>query len=584
MSLGVILLVTIGLAGCGGTQPRPKSGNEPTTTNATSNSNAVDDSKPAPETPRPATANDWFEDVTQQCGVRFSYHNGREGGQFTVVESMGGGVAMLDYDQDGDLDLFITGGGTILGPPPRFAGVPSVLYRNDGDWRFVDVTAAAGLGGVTDYTIGCTVGDYNRDRYPDLLITCFGRSRLFRNTCKGGFVDATAESGLTVDGCHTSAAWGDVDRDGWPDLYVCGYVKYDATREKFCGDRVKQIREVCGPWTHIPAMHYLLRNKGDGTFEDISQQAGITKEGKGLGVVALDLNEDGWLDFYVANDVMPNFLYLGRPDRRFDEVGLVSGTAYDQNGNPQGSMGVGTGDFDGDGDADLFITNYEMEDNALYRNDGGGMFRYVTAEFGLATACRPYVGFGTGFADFDSDGWLDLAVFNGHVLYRTGQSPYAQPSFLFRNLQGQKFEDVSAIGGPYFGANHVCRGSAIGDLDNNGTLDVVIVSQNEHVSVLKNRLKNDHWIRVELHGATSEPNAAGAVVSTTFQGRSLVRHVRGGGSYLSHGDPRILFPVENDGPQTVKVRWLDGTKEVFHEVKVRETTKLVEGSGQRDET
>ena len=579
--LGACLLLC--LIGCGRTESssNPSRG-ESTSPDSPANSHAllIDASKTSPQTPRSPTSDDWFEDVTQQSGVHFSYRNGREGGQFTVVESMGGGAAMLDYDQDGDLDLFITGGGTIQGPPPRFAGVPSVLYRNDGDWKFVDVTTEAGLSGAVDYSIGCTVGDYNRDGYPDLLVSCFGRTRLFRNTGKGGFVDATEESGLRVDGCNTSAAWADIDRDGWPDLYVCGYVKYDSSREKFCGDRVKQIREVCGPWNHVPAQHHLLRNRGDGRFEDISQRAGITKEGKGLGVVALDLNEDGWVDFYVANDVMPNFLYLGKPNLQFDETGLVSGTAYDQDGKPQGSMGVDAGDFDGDGDADLFVTNYEMEDNALYRNEGGGVFRYASADVGLAQVCRPHVGFGTGFADFDSDGWLDLAVFNGHVLYRTGQTPYAQQSFVFRNLQGRRFEDVSTVGGPYFGANHVCRGAAIGDLDNNGTLDVVIVHQDQPVTVLKNRREVKNWICVELKGTTSEPSAVGAVVSTSHAGRTLVRHVRGGGSYLSHGDQRIVFPVDNDESPSVTVRWLGGTTEMFHNAKLRETTKLVEGTGE----
>ena len=300
---------------------------------STGNSNSTSDERRVP------TADDWFEDVTLQSGVNFTYRNGREGEQFTVVETMGGGVALLDYDQDGDLDVFITGGGTIQGSPPQFGGLPPVLYRNDGNWQFVDVTNSAGLGGVTGYSMGCSVADYNRDGYPDLLVTCFGRSRLYRNTGRGGFVDVTDESGLKVDGCSTSAAWADIDRDGWPDLYVARYVKYDSAREKFCGDQVQRIRDACGPWNHVPDHHYLLRNRGDGKFEDITQQAGITKEGKGLGVVALDINDDGWVDFYVANDLMPNYLYLGGPDCQFQEAGLLAGVAYDPEGTPQGTHG-----------------------------------------------------------------------------------------------------------------------------------------------------------------------------------------------------------------------------------------------------
>jgi hypothetical protein len=534
---------------------------------------------PAP-LPRAARPDDWFEDVTEQTGIRFAYRTGREGEQYTVLEPLGGGVAGFDYDRDGDVDLFFLGGGRISGPPPKVEGLPPKLYRNDGDWQFTDVTEAAGLNSAGDYSLGCAVGDFDRDGCPDLFVTCFGRSRLFHNDGKGRFTDVTDDAGLAIDGFSSAAVWADVDRDGWPDLYVVGYLRVALHESKPCGDLLRKIKDICGPKIYDGAPDRLFRNRGDNTFEEITKTAGLSEEGKGLGVVAADLNEDGWIDFYVANDTTANHLYLGGPGLRFRETGLAAGVAVDENGTPQGSMGIGLGDYDGDGHCDIWVTNFEREHNTLYRSRGGGEFTDSTLAAGLANVGRPEVGFGTGFVDFDSDGWLDLYVTNGHVQYYTGQSPYLQPAFLLQNLQGKTFANRSAVGGPYFSVPHAGRGAASADLDNDGAIDLVIVHQNDPVVLLRNRRAPPSWVRIELRGAQSDPAAIGAVVALDYQGRQLNRVVVGGEGYLSHADQRIVFPADDDQPRDVTVRWLSGKEEVFRGVPVRQTTQLVEGAGE----
>ncbi len=570
------IILAIAALGCdtgpATTQESPARG----TTSA--NISAPDDAAAATEVPRDPQPADWFEDVTDRSGIHFTYQNGREGGLYTVVETVGGGVAMIDFDQDGDLDLFFPGGGAIAGPPPRFEGRPAALYRNDGQWQFVDVTAQAGLDGAGDYSLGVAVGDYDRDGFPDLLVTCYGASRLYHNNRDGGFEDATATSGLGLNGFYTAAVWADVDRDGWPDLYVVGYVRCEGREDKECIESLSGIRDTCGPW-HYPALpDRLFRNRRDGTFEDITSAAGLSDTGKGLGVVAADFDRNGWLDFYVANDTVANHLYLGRADAKFDETGLVAGVSMGYAGNPEGSMGVDVGDFDGDGRGDLFVTNFEVEDNALYRAVSDTSFVDHTLQAKLGDVCRRYVGFGTGFVDFDLDGWLDLFVINGSVHYVTGRTPYVQPAFVFRNLGG-RFENVSARAGPYFSLGHVGRGAAVGDLDNDGALDLAIVHQNSPVTLLRNRLTERNWLRVTLRATDTAPDAVGATATIEYQGRSLVRHVRGGAGYLSHFDQRILFPVEDDQPRQVTVHWLSGRTEVFTDLPARETTELVEGAG-----
>lgn len=525
----------------------------------------------------PPLAGDWFEDVTAASGVSFQYHNGQESGHFYILESLGGGAGILDYDRDGNLDILLTGGGTIAGAPPRIAGLPSALFRNSGQLRFLDVTQHAGLATAGDYSHGCFTTDFDCDGCADLLVTAYGRCRLFRNQGDGTFADVSASAAVHEPGWWTAAAWGDVDGDGLPDLLVTGYLKWTPETDQSCWNSTGQ-REVCSPTRFLSADDRCYRNRGDGTFEDITSRAGLVAGGNGLGVVAAEINGDGIVDFYVANDETDNFLYIGGASGTLEEVGYKAGVAVNQYGNQEGSMGVDAGDYDGDGQADLWVTNFELEDNALYRNLGNMLFSQTTNLAGLAGCSRLQVGFGTALEDFNGDGWLDLVVVNGHVFYAGGQLPYRQKSQLFRNSADGRFEDVSLSGGDYFRVDHSGRGAAVVDLNNDGGQDLVIVHQNEPVSILKNRFPAPRFISLELIGTQSDRDAVGAVVSVKTEGHKRVRLQRSGAGYLSQFDRRILLPISTESAE-VEVRWPGGTTEIFRDVPAGRTYALIQGRG-----
>lgn len=527
-----------------------------------------------------STDDDWFEDVTPQSGVDFVYRNGRDGQQYFILESLGGGVALLDYDRDGDSDLFFTGGGTIGESDGSIRGLPSALYRNEGDWRFVDVTAQTGVGNAKQYTHGCTVGDYDCDGWPDLFVCGYNGWYLLHNTGGGQFRDVTAESGLVGHkaGWNTAALFADIDGDALPDLYVVRYLEWTPETDVVCRNRHGH-RQICSPGQFQGASDRLFRNLGDGKFEDISSRAGLSPGGNGLGAVAADANRDGWIDLYVANDETNNFLYLGGPELQLRESGLVAGVATNEYGMHDGSMGVDAADYDGDGDLDLWVTNFEAEDNALYENIGPASFKQSTVITGLAGQSRRLVGFGTGFADFDLDGWLDLFVVNGHVFYQGGHSPYAQPAQLFHNREGKRFANVAAQGGDYFRTTHAARGAAVGDLDNDGALDLVVVHQNRPVTLLRNRKTIESYICVEVVGTTGNRDAVGARVSTVYQERELVRWIVSGAGYFSHSDRRIVLPTSDD-KAGVTIVWPAGQRERFSGLSAGRVHTLVEGRGE----
>lgn len=572
------LMLTVLLAGC---NREPVVGKPPArevipaSSIASTSAPATAAGAPARRAPRPT---DWFEDMTSQTGVDFTYHTGRETQKYAMVESFGGGVAVFDFDNDGDADLLFTGGGQIS-PSLEITGRAPGLFRNDGDWKFVNVTAAAGLSLPTDYSHGITVGDFNADGFSDLYFTCYGHSHLYHNDGAGWFREITTEAQLPLNGWRTAATWADVDRDGLPDLYVAGYVEWQPDPTQFCGDLQKKIRDVCMPRELPPTADRLFHNNGDGTFQDITPQAGLRRDGKGLGVIAADVDRNGWIDFYLANDVENNFLYLGGPGGKLEEVGAGRGVSGNEYGIPEGSMGVDFADVNGDGFGDLLVTNYEQEDNSLYRNDGSGNFTHATVALGLGGSSRPWVGFGTGFVDFDSDGWLDLFVMNGHVTYHVRTSAFEQPALLYRNISGQRLQEISDQGGPWFSVPHVARGAATGDLNNDGSPDLVVVEQDAPVTILRNRNAAKHWVSVRLRGVKSDPDAIGAEVSLTFGGRKLTRFIRGGGSYLSTFDARQLFPLTGADNVQVRVRWLGGAEEVFSDLSPGTTHTLVEGRG-----
>jgi hypothetical protein len=543
----------------------------------------------------------FFRDVTAASGVSAIYCNGEEAGYYAILEALGGGVALIDYDGDGLLDLFIVGGGFFEGKEIR--GHPGKLYKNMGGFKFQDVTAAVGLdklaGGVPwFYTHGAAVADYDRDGWPDLLVTGYGRVALFHNEPdgKGGrrFVEVTKEAGLTDDQWSTSAAWADLDGDGWPDLYLCHYVDWSLTGNHprcigFDGKR----RDICPPGHFTALPHRLYRNNGNGTFTDVSKAAGLRVEhpqkdyGKGLGVLAVDVSGDGKPDLYIANDQSDKLLYLNksRPGTiLLEEIGLTSGTARDHLGAPNGSMGLAAADYDGCGRVSLWVTNYEGELHGLYHNDthaGRVAFRFSTPASGIAAIGQSYVGWGTGFLDLDHDGREHLVFVNGHPNHfpRAG-ARRAQRPVLLRNLGGGRFQAITAQGGPYFHEDHNGRGLAVGDLDNDGRTDLVVGHLNGPVVLLRNEVQtSNHWLGVELRGRDHR-DVVGARLTLTVGDRTLARFAQGGGSYLSSSDRRHIFGLgAANHVGRLTVAWPGGKEEHWDNLAVDRYWRLAEGTG-----
>jgi hypothetical protein len=539
----------------------------------------------------------FFQDVTEHTGIDCTCRNGEEADHLTILESLGGGVALFDFDGDGLLDIFLIGGGTFGGKDDReILGLPCKLYKNLGNWKFRDVTAEAGLDQLCFYAHGCAVADYDCDGWPDLLVTGYGRLALLHNESdgRGGrkFVDVTAKARLQDTRWSTSAAWADLDGDGFPDLYVCHYLDWSWQTHRTCpGDAPYVAREVCPPSYFEGAAHALYRNNRDGTFTDVSQEAGLRheppKHGMGLGVVVVDVNGDRRPDIYAVNDTTVNFLYLNqsRPGHlRFHEVGLDSGAAMGDRGQPDGSMGVDAADYDGCGRPSLWVTTFEHEWHALYHNrcqDERISFRYATHKAGIAALGSRYVGFGTGFIDLDNDGWEDLVIAHGHVRRHPKRHSLQQRAVLLRNQGTGQFTNMTVQGGPYFQVPHRGRGLAIGDLDNDGRLDLVISHLNEPVAVLRNDPRGEgaprnHWLGLELVGRNGR-DVTGVRVVVEVGGRRLTRFVKGGGSYLSSGDRRIVAGLgDTDRVGRVTVSWPWGGEQHWEGLRCDRYWRLVE--------
>lgn len=567
----VTVMFVVLLAGCG---PSAGPGANPPT------ASSVPERLPDVKTPLVnSSTDDWFETMTPMTGVTFAYPNGEEAGRYTLLETIGGGVAMIDYDCDGDLDLFFTGGGTIPAKEGEIDGLPPGLFANEEAWKFRNVGAQAGLAHGRIYSHGCAVADFNRDGFPDIAVAGFGGVLLYVNHGEGTFRELAESAGLEADGWCSVPAWGDVDADGLIDLFVVRYVNWTLATNLIC-TAPNGGKEACQPTTWQPTTSLLFHNRGDGTFAEEAAARGITGRGNGLGVAAVDLNGDSRCEFYVANDETDNLLYLARDNGTFQEAAHLAGVATDEFGNDEGSMGIAVGDFDGDRRPDLFVTNFEREDNSLYRNLGDGMFLHSSQSTGLAGPSRRYVGFGTAFADFDSDGWPDLFVANGHVFLASGQAGYHQPPQLFRNLKGQRFEEVSAEAGEYFQRKHAGRGIAVGDLDDDGAPDVVVVHQNDPVELLRNRRVPPSWVRVRLRGVESNAEAIGAEVRVVDDNTVRTQWVTSGCGYFSQSDFRLLFALTSPAEEvTVHVRWPSQKAEQFRGLAVRQTHELLEGQG-----
>jgi len=535
---------------------------------------------------RELRSTDWFEDVAGELAIEFAYSNGREAKHYTILETVGGGLGWVDFDLDGQIDLYCNGGGTLDKQSAVPSGVPGAIFQNRGG-EFVNRTTAAGLDGSIDYSHGTLITDVNSDGFPDLFVTCYGQSHLYINGGDGTFEDATRDSGLELNTWGTAAASGDVNGDGLLDLFLTAYVDWKPDPEEQCirnrSDHENSNRDVCPPQRYAALPDHLYLNSGDGTFRDVSQEYGIRSDGKGLGVLASDWNLDGKLDFYVANDVVANHFYSKRNETGFVESAEISGIGLNAVGSPEGSMGLATADVDGDGWQDLSVTNFEMEDNSLYRNLSGHGFQHVTVPFGLAGQGRQLVGFGTGFADFDADSWPDFYVVNGHVLYQNGISPFRQSALLYRNDAGQRFVPVTNDAGNWFDVPHASRGGAVGDFDNDGALDFAISSLNEPVAILKNRRPIQNWVRLKMVGVQSPRMAIGAHVHVSSFGRECHQIVSSGSGFLSHSDERLHFALSADEVEIdVHVIWPSGIHESFPELQTARDHVIIEGYGQQE--
>ncbi|MEI8020988.1 MAG: CRTAC1 family protein [Schlesneria sp.] len=546
--------------------------------------------KPAPVAAKPMTKpvvvsampDDWFEDLTPKSGIDFANQNGRDAGRFLMIESFGGGVAIVDYDLDGMVDVFVTGGGTISRESPvQIQGLPPALFRNHGDWNFLAVTSQAGLAMPIDYSQGCAVTDWNADGFPDVFVCSYGRSRIFLNSGDGTFLPAIDDRLLPDCGWGTAAAFGDWNGDSLPDLFLTRYTNWKLETDVPCyGKGTNRERDLCGPTTYPPTTSRFFRNSGHGTFEDWSDHLGLVATAHGLGVIASDLNLDGSLDFYVTSDALPNHLFLGGKDQKLVDNAMEAGVAVGEWGQAEASMGVDVADYNGDGLPDIFVTNFEKEDHALYRNLGHGMWKHSTISAGLSASSRLRSGFGTAFCDFDGDHWPDLFILNGNPIYTTAETPYAQRPQLFRNREGKHFEEISLQCGPYFHEEHSGRGNAVADLDNDGDFDIITVQMNEPVRILRNRRSSDHFIGVQLHARNGERDAVGARLICHTPERNWTQFVVRGGGYFSQSDPRIIFPCDEfPGPVSITVCWPGRRAEVFHDLTTSQFHHLVEGRG-----
>ncbi len=534
-----------------------------------------------------------FTDVTKQAGLDKFHHRSGTAKKESIIETPGSGVALLDYDNDGWLDIYLLNGSTIAAfkgnePPPR-----AMLFHNNHDGTFTDVTDQAGVANER-WGFGVAVGDYDNDGWPDIYVANYGKNRLYHNNHDGTFTDVAEKAGVTLGGWSTGPTWGDYDHDGLLDLFVTGYVKFDADHPPIAGKgkippnfcQFRGIAVMCGP-RGLPGEHdHLFHNNGDGTFTDVSVKAGVSDPAGyyGLAAVFVDVDDDGWVDLAVANDSTPNFLYRNRHDGTFEDMGYGSGFALSEDGREQASMAIGVGDYNRDGKVDLFTTTFSDDYKTLYRNDGGGNFSDVTYQAGLAEPTVPFLAWGAGFIDFDNDGLLDIFIANGHVYPEVDKqdwgTTWAQRPQLFRNLDGAKFQEVPPATGSGLADVITARGAAFGDLFNDGHIDVVINNIDSTPSLLRNVVKNgNHWLTLKLVGGPKSPrDALGAKVFVNAGGVRQRADVFSGGSYSSSSDQRVHFGLGSaTGVDKIEIHWPSGAKQLIDAQQVDQIITVEEG-------
>lgn len=521
-----------------------------------------------------------FEEVTEKSGIKWIHNNAKSDARH-LPETVGAGCAFLDYDNDGWLDvIFVNSGNSDFFTPDK--PLRNALYRNNHDGTFTDVTVKAGLEGGGNFGMGVAAADYDGDGFQDLYITSYGRNTLFKNTGKGTFADVTDKAGVAAPGWSTCAVWFDFDNDGKLDLFVSSFVFYDRSLNVLCADD-QDRRYYCIPKHYKPRPSRLFRNNGDGTFSDVSADSGIAGHpGKSFGAVATDVNNDGWMDLFVGNDTMPNFLFVNQGGKQFEEVGLAAGIAFSQTGRARSGMGVDAADYDGDGWQDLFVANIDYEFFSLYHNEKDVTFTDEPRE--IAAATQLLSGWGLRFFDYDNDGDPDLLLVNGHpddfVEMHNARVKYKEPLVLFAN-DGGDFRNVSNNSGAVFKRDFSGRGMSTGDFDNDGDLDIVVSNNGEAPLLLRNDGGNkNNWLGLTLVATKSNSAAVGAVITWQAGAMKRSRLKTGGGSYLASHDPREILGVGGATKiDSVEIRWPSGKVDKINNPPLNTYIKVVEGTG-----
>jgi enediyne biosynthesis protein E4 len=526
-----------------------------------------------------------YTDVRETAKITFQQDSTQTEEKY-YLETMGTGVAWIDYDQDGFMDVyFIQSAATDIYKPPH--PLRSALYHNNGDGTFTDVTDKAGVGGEGHYGQGVAVGDFDNDGYPDLYVTGYGRAILYHNNGNGTFTDITAKSFVGDEGgWSTSAGWFDYDKDGWLDLVVTNYIDWNAKNNIWCGERRPGYRSYCHPGNYKGQRIKLYHNNHDGTFTDVSDASGVGKpEAKGMGVVLADFNNDGWPDIAVANDSWPNFLFINKHNGTFEDVSLVSGMAASEDGRYEAGMGIDAADVDGDGWMDLYITHLDFELNRLYRNSHDGTFTDETFRSRIGNKAVLLSGVAMKFLDYDNDGWNDILQLNGAMLDNVslyhGEVSYKEPLLMYRNLGKGEFDKVSDSLGPDFIHPIVGRGLATADYDNDGDIDIVTNNRGDFPSLLRNEGGNaNHWLTVQLIGTKSNRDGIGASLKLTATGFVQVEQAKGGMSYMSASDPRIHFGLgKRMKIESLEITWPSGQVDRLTNVPVDQIIAFKEGAG-----
>jgi hypothetical protein len=538
-----------------------------------------------PPKPQSAPISVRFTDIRKSAGIAF-VQDSTETDEKYYLETMGTGVAWIDYDQDGLMDLyFVQAGATDAYKPAK--PLHSALYHNNGDGTFTDVTTKAGVGGEGHYGQGVAVGDFDNDGYPDLYVTGYGRAILYHNNGNGTFTDVTSKAGVADEGkWSTSAAWVDFDKDGWLDLVVTNYLDWSPKNNEWCGERAPGYRSYCSPNNYHGQKTMLYRNNHDGTFTDVSDKSGIGQpESKGMGVVAADFNNDGWPDIAIANDTWPNFLFENKHNGTFSDESLISGLAASEDGRYEAGMGIDAADVDGDGFLDVYITHLDFELNRLYHNNGDGTFTDVTYSSGIGNKAIMLSGVAAKFIDYDNDGWPDIVQANGAMvdnvkLYHSEVS-YKEPLLMFHNLGGGRFEKTSDSLGPDFNQPVAGRGLATADFFNDGAIGLAVVCRGDFPELLRNDGGNaNHWLEVLLIGTKSNRDGIGSVLKLTSEGFVHVEQSKGGTSYMSASDPRIHFGLGKRGKiESLVITWPSGQVDKLTNVPIDQIIAVKEGVG-----